>query len=382
MGLKDIEMKIILFSVLSSTTLLLTLACSSGGSGSPVPVLPTAPSITTQPTSQSLAIGATATFSVVAEGTTPLNYQWNWNGMAISGATAATFTIPAAVSSDNQSTFSVMVTNQAGSVTSAPATLSVIGSPRPPQLGDLRFKDVDAFPLGVAAWGLHTNINGGMTESYTNAIGTPLQIGWPGPAVPNSNSADVGWFFNVGGLPIGAPERTTTYQSGLLANFQSDLASMKDPNTIISSLDFSAGQNAYAVELIKVATRGGYSLGSQTLSPGALQSEATREGSVGRVITAISLNSGQATYISYGWQGDPSTVYEASVTTATVDTLSSIASNLAQQGYIITAFGGNDTDGFLLVGTRVKGDTTPRPLWVPPGSPGRGYSGCHICLHL
>ena len=38
------------------------------------------------------------------------------------------------------------------------------------------------------------------------------------------------------------------------------------------------------------------------------------------------------------------------------------ASDLAQQGYIITAVGGDTTNGFLLVGTRVQGDTMPRPF--------------------
>ncbi len=355
---------------ISISPLLFALACGGGGGSVS---LPQAPTITTQPASQSATLGNSTTFTVIANGSAPLTYQWYWNGALVTGATASTYSTPVAVPSDNQSSFLVTVTNAVGSVTSTVATLSVNGSPRPPKLGDLRFKDVDAFPLGVT-WGLHTNINGGgMIEKYTNAVGTPLQIGWPGPDVPNGNSSDVGWFFNVGGLPNGAPGRTTTYQSGILASFQSDLASMNDPNTIISSLDFSAGQNAYGVQLIKVSTGGGYSIGGQTLAAMALQTAATGEGAAGRVITAVSLNSGQATYISYGWQGDPSTVYEASVATATVDTLGSAASTLAQQGYIITAFGGNDIDGFILVGTRVQGDTTPRQLAVPD-SPGRGYS--------
>ena len=40
------------------------------------------------------------------------------------------------------------------------------------------------------------------------------------------------------------------------------------------------------------------------------------------------------------------------------------AAILAQQGYIITAVGGDTTNGFLLVGTRVQGDTMPRPFKV------------------
>src|SRR5450759_4701550 len=53
------------------------------------------PSITTQPTSQTVTAGQTATFSVTASGTAPLSYQWQKNGTAISGATSASYTTPA-----------------------------------------------------------------------------------------------------------------------------------------------------------------------------------------------------------------------------------------------------------------------------------------------
>ena len=56
----------------------------------------TAPAITSQPSSQSVATGAAATFSVVATGTAPLSYQWQIGGAAITGATAASYTTPAA----------------------------------------------------------------------------------------------------------------------------------------------------------------------------------------------------------------------------------------------------------------------------------------------
>src|SRR6266850_7923034 len=82
--------------------------------------------ITTQPVSQSVTIGQTATFSVTAtSGSPPLNYQWQKNGANIAGATLSTYTTPATVTSDNGATFDVMVTNSAGSVTSASATLTV-----------------------------------------------------------------------------------------------------------------------------------------------------------------------------------------------------------------------------------------------------------------
>src|SRR5205085_2023909 len=43
-----------------------------------------APSITTQPSNQTVTVGQTAAFTVVATGTAPLSYQWQKNGTAIS----------------------------------------------------------------------------------------------------------------------------------------------------------------------------------------------------------------------------------------------------------------------------------------------------------
>src|SRR6266550_5568836 len=84
-----------------------------------------APSITTQPASQTVTVGQTATFTVVATGTAPLSYQWMKGGTTISGATSSSYTTPATTSADNGSQFSVMVSNIAGSATSNAATLTV-----------------------------------------------------------------------------------------------------------------------------------------------------------------------------------------------------------------------------------------------------------------
>ena len=91
---------------------------------------PVAPSITTQPASQTITSGQTATFSVAASGTAPLSYQWNKNGTAVSGATSSSYTTPAETTLDNGAQFTVAVTNSAGSATSNAATLTI--NPAPP----------------------------------------------------------------------------------------------------------------------------------------------------------------------------------------------------------------------------------------------------------
>src|SRR6266704_3409015 len=84
-----------------------------------------APSITTQPASQTVTTGQTATFNVAATGSSPLSYQWRKNGTGILGATSSSYTTPATTSSDNGAQFSVVVSNTAGNATSAAATLTV-----------------------------------------------------------------------------------------------------------------------------------------------------------------------------------------------------------------------------------------------------------------
>ncbi|HEU4852048.1 MAG TPA: immunoglobulin domain-containing protein [Telluria sp.] len=85
-----------------------------------------APTITQQPASTTVNPGQTATFSVGAGGTAPLSYQWMRGGVAISGATAASYTTPAVTAGDNGSVFTVVVSNAAGSATSNAATLTVM----------------------------------------------------------------------------------------------------------------------------------------------------------------------------------------------------------------------------------------------------------------
>jgi hypothetical protein len=84
-----------------------------------------APSINTQPQNQSVAVGASATFSVSATGTAPLVYQWFFNtNTLIAGAITNSLTITNAQLT-NAGVYSVVITNSVGSITSSIATLTV-----------------------------------------------------------------------------------------------------------------------------------------------------------------------------------------------------------------------------------------------------------------
>lgn len=87
-------------------------------------VAATAPTITAQPQSQTVNVGANVTFSVSAGGTAPFTYQWRKDGVPIAGATGSTLTL-SNVQTGNAGGYSVVVTNSVGSATSNTATLTV-----------------------------------------------------------------------------------------------------------------------------------------------------------------------------------------------------------------------------------------------------------------
>lgn len=86
-------------------------------------VVGTPPVFTTQPLSQSVPVGGTASFSVNEDGV--ISVQWFRNGVAISGANSNLLTIPNVQLTDGGSVFTCVATNKSGSVTSNPATLTV-----------------------------------------------------------------------------------------------------------------------------------------------------------------------------------------------------------------------------------------------------------------
>ena len=87
-----------------------------------------APLITTQPADQSTTAGQTATLTATATGNPAPTYQWQKNGTDIPGATSASYTITNAQQTDAGS-YTVVVTNSLGSVTSNAATLTVTAAP-------------------------------------------------------------------------------------------------------------------------------------------------------------------------------------------------------------------------------------------------------------
>jgi hypothetical protein len=334
--------------------------------------------------SQTVPIGETATFSVTATGTAPLSYQWSEDGVDIAGATSASYTTPpialGASGSALIGTFRVTVSNSLGPVASNDATLAA--GPRSPKPGDLRLllaQQVDV-PGLYKDGGVDSDILPTTWQSFSNCIGTPLGLGSTAVCYPGVEG-DCAWTFTVSYLPPPMTGLAMFYKGGDYLSFGSDLQSIVASNVVLTSLDFEPANGAYAVSAVGTAQAGGFDYRWEVVPPAQIQATATQDGAESRVITAVSFDtSGQPNLFSYGWEGDTTTVYETKAIVAAPDSVASAATSLAGEGYIISAFGGNDTLGYMLIGTRVMGDSLPRAITVitfsktiPPTNPDSAY---------
>ena len=137
-----------------------------------------APSILAQPASQMVPSGWNATFAILAGSSTPLAYQWQFNGINLADATTNALTL-VNVQSNQAGAYTVVVSNAYSSITSAMATLTVLMP-----LGQA----VDAPSLvwsstGNAAWfsessvthdGLAAAQSGIITDSQSSSIQTSV----------------------------------------------------------------------------------------------------------------------------------------------------------------------------------------------------------------
>ncbi len=90
-------------------------------------------SISTDPVDTAVPEGYSATFTVAAKGSSPINFQWSRNGVPIAGATGSSYTIDSVTAADNGAVFSVVASNNVnGKDISAPsktAKLTLVADP-------------------------------------------------------------------------------------------------------------------------------------------------------------------------------------------------------------------------------------------------------------
>ena len=93
-----------------------------------------APWITSVPVDNTQMAGQPASFWVTANGSGPLQYQWQRDGVNIDGATSNWYTLPVTTAADTGAVFRAVVTNDSGSVVSAEAKLTVVAAPAGPSI--------------------------------------------------------------------------------------------------------------------------------------------------------------------------------------------------------------------------------------------------------
>ncbi len=344
--------------------------CSQAPLSQSAPVNQATPAvITAQPVSQTVPFGGTATFTVSATGNVPLGYQWSKNGTAISGAYSATYTTPPVSAADNGAVYAVVVSDTNLFTTSNSATLTV--GARSPKTGDLRFQQV-ASPVDVAiadvqsvSYNLSTAPGGQATATYAGYLGSPLDIGTAaGTCDPTAPTSCV-WGYSVTPIPASTTPITASYITGPSASFASAIAALPASVSVVTSMDLPPAPSSFALAVASSSQNAGFDTLLEVVPPGAIQATVNADGLKSRVVTAVTFDSsGNANLLSYGWQGDTTTLYDTTTATVAPANVAAAAASLGAQGYIITAFGGNDANTYVLVGTKVHGDTLPRPTTV------------------
>lgn len=132
------------------------------------------PVILTHPESQAAIVGASVTFTVTAQSTLTLTYQWQKDGTDIPNATAASFTI-ASVSTANAGSYHCIVSNAAGSVES---NIGVLFDPSAPPTISLQ-------PISTTKL-----VKDSITLTISAAGTAPLTYQWKknGIAIPGANA--------------------------------------------------------------------------------------------------------------------------------------------------------------------------------------------------
>ena len=151
----------------------------TAGFGQVVAIVPGPPGISVQPSDAVANGAATATFGVTAIGTAPLAYQWYYNtNTPLAGATNATLTL-ADVQTNQAGTYTVVITNPYGNVTSAAAVLAVNRSAQTINFaGGLHSELISAPPFKLGA-----TASSGLPVGYTSSN--------PGVATVSGNTVTV-----------------------------------------------------------------------------------------------------------------------------------------------------------------------------------------------
>ncbi len=151
--------------------------------------------IMAQPLNRTVVVGSDTSFQIMASGTGPLAYQWTFNGGTISSATASTLSLTN-VQPAQAGSYAVIVTNIAGSATSAVANLRVLVPPSVFNLSatgksvGLSFQSVSGLTYTLEYKTLLTDTNWTPIPPSITGDGTVLTL-------QDSDSTEVSRFYRV-----------------------------------------------------------------------------------------------------------------------------------------------------------------------------------------
>lgn len=287
-------------------SVLITNVANSLLSSNAVLVVNVPPSISQQPTNQTVVQGSNATFSVTASGTLPLSYQWQFNGNNIGGATSNVYTRTNVVLT-NSGAYTVVVTNAGGSITSAPAWLTIIGAPSITNQPASQIVNLGAnvtFTTGVAGtgpltfqWRFNgTNIAGATTNTYSISNVQATNQGNYSLLVTNSAGSTVS---SNASLTVNLPPSISTQPVNVITN-QNCPATFAVIASGASPLSYQwrfnggnisgATNSSYTMSSVTTNNAGGYSVFITNMAGTLLSSSATLTVNVAPVITAQPTN--------------------------------------------------------------------------------------------
>ncbi len=310
---------------------------SSGSEGSQR----VAPSITSQPANQTVRVGQTATFIVVATGTSPLSYQWQKNGNAISGANAPRYTTPPVTSADNGAKYHVVITNPVGSMASSPTTLTV----------DAASVTLDSISVSPS----NPSINQSQTQQFT-ATGTYSD------GSTKDITASVTWASsNVAVAAIGV---NSGFATGVAAGSSQITATL---GSVVSPVDTLTVTRSISLQSIAVSPANPSINQSQTqqftatgtYSDGSTKSITTSVtwASSNTAVAAIGLNTGLATGITAGTSKISATLGSVSSASNTITVVKSISLQSIAVTPSSPSINQSQTQQFTATGTYSDGST-------------------------
>ena len=232
----------------------------------------TLPSYTSQPSSKTAPAGSSATFSVSVKANAAVAYLWMRNGVAIPGATAASYTLNSIAGSDSGAVFQCVVSDAAGFVNSAKATLTVAASAPSAPNGLVASADNSQVSLSWNASQAATGYNvyrgttaGGETSTPINS--SPIS----GTSFVDTNASNGTTYFYIvtakNGIGESGPSNEANATPALPAPQPAPVGLASQPGNATVSLSWTAVTGATGYNVYRGTSSGGETATPLNASP-------------------------------------------------------------------------------------------------------------------